>query len=251
MKPFSDVWYKPLPWCQFHFGSSQMFWWVPVCRFNIPPMPEPSSPVIIVTACVLVRNARRWFWCNKRVGFFPCFSLKERERTVGIEALQAKAISTFVVADASYNVWLCCHWSALKAGVLSAQLVCCISSEKWKKQKFSIDREWVGRFLSEGLSQVEVENWMWSMLGLNTHGRKNTAMYDIWQWHCRSHHREIAFSCGEIAISVLGHRITIMERNGKCWCIPLGECYKAQYNCPCCSLARMSGLTLPPLSRNV
>lgn len=80
VKPFSDVWYKPLPWCQFHFGSSQMFWWVPVCRFKIPPVPEPRSPVLIVTTCVLVRNARRWFWCNKRLGFsFSCFSLKEKE----------------------------------------------------------------------------------------------------------------------------------------------------------------------------
>lgn len=83
VKPFCDVWYKPLPWCQFHFGSSQMFWWVPVCRFKIPPVPEPRSPVLIVTTCVLVRNARRWFWCNKRLEGFFLFLL------VGIEALQA------------------------------------------------------------------------------------------------------------------------------------------------------------------
>ena len=41
--------------------------------------------------------------------------------------------------------------------MLPAELACCISSEKWKNEKFSVDQERGGRFLSEGLLQVEVE----------------------------------------------------------------------------------------------
>lgn len=59
------------------------------------------------------------FGATKGLGFFPLFFLEE-ERTVEFEALQAKAVSPFVVADASHEVWLGRHWHALKAGVLSA-----------------------------------------------------------------------------------------------------------------------------------
>lgn len=182
MKPFSDVWYKPLPWCQFHFGSSQMFWWVPVCWFNIPPMPEPSSPVIIVTTCVLVRNARRWFWCNKRVGvwvfFFSCFSFKEREQ------LELRLSKSHFHLCSSW--WILYCWALLSLecieGRCTVHSTCCIFR---KMEKLEVQHKsgvcWVGRFLSEGLLQVEVEVWMWSMLGLNTCGRENRAMHDTWQ----------------------------------------------------------------------
>lgn len=55
-------------------------------------------------------------------GFFFSFFL-EGNRTVGIEALQAKAISTFAVVDAFYCVWCCCCWSASRAGALSTRRV--------------------------------------------------------------------------------------------------------------------------------
>lgn len=56
-------------------------------------------------------------------GWFFSLLFLEGNGTVGIEALQAKAISTFAVVDALCCVWFCCCWSASKAGALSTQRV--------------------------------------------------------------------------------------------------------------------------------
>lgn len=166
MKLFSDVWYKPLPWCQFHFGNLQMFWWVPVCRFNIPPMPEPSSPVIIVTTCVLVRNARRWFWCNRGVGFFFLVFFPWRKQNGWSWSSPNKSL---FYLSSGQHVLLCLALLLLECikGRCTVHSACCTSSEKWRTAKFRWSQEQVGRFLSEGQLFVQVEVWIWNVLGLN------------------------------------------------------------------------------------
>lgn len=123
----------------------------------------------------------------------------------------------------------------------------CLSSEKWRTAKVSLHQEWAGGFLSEGLLHVRVEVWMWKVLGLNTPGRGRCMISDS---NAAGFITGDSSSPAAVEVFLLGHSIAIMGRSRKHRCVQLWERYKAQCNCPCCSLARMLGLTLPPLSRN-
>lgn len=189
---------------------------------------------------ILVQQ-RSWFF--SRLLLF--FSFLEGNRTVGIEALQTKAFSTFVAVNRFYLTF----GSAI-VGKHQRQVRCPPSTlHLFSKENCKIQlKPRAGRQVFE-----------WGPLACT--GR-SLDMKRAGVEHCGngviSNSSTAGLSAGDL-VSPLAVQPFLCwatafllweeaENTNVCHCESVK---RVQYNCPCCSLARMLGLLLLPLSRNV